>query len=102
MGRTVAELENTISAGEVDEWIAYNEIEPFGDWAAWARSAHQMAMTANINRDPKKTRPFTAADFMPQPRETATPADKKAAAEIESAKIIELFRSTFGDRFKEA
>ena len=36
--------------------------------ADWSRTASMMAMTANINRDPKRrTKPFEAYDFMPEP-----------------------------------
>ena len=31
----------------------------------WNRTAALMALTANINRDPKKTRPFKPSDFNP-------------------------------------
>jgi len=33
--------------------------------ADWARTASLMALVANTNRDPKKTRPFRPSDFDP-------------------------------------
>jgi len=33
--------------------------------AAWAHTASLLAMLANVNRDPKRTRPFQPADFDP-------------------------------------
>ena len=32
---------------------------------SWARTASVMALIANANRDPKKTRPFKPSDFDP-------------------------------------
>jgi hypothetical protein len=34
--------------------------------AEWQRTAQSMALLANCHRDPKKTRAFTAQDFMPR------------------------------------
>jgi hypothetical protein len=31
----------------------------------WAHTSAILAMTANVNRDPKKTKPFGPADFNP-------------------------------------
>ncbi|HOF17722.1 MAG TPA: hypothetical protein PK082_02340, partial [Phycisphaerae bacterium] len=35
------------------------------DKADWSRTARLLALLANCHRDPKKTRPFQAADFDP-------------------------------------
>ena len=47
--------------------------------AAWARTSAVLALIANVNRDPKKRRPFTPADFDPYAtqdrRKQATPLD---------------------------
>ena len=51
---------------EFTEWIAYNNIDPFGELRADLRQAQICALTANINRDRKKhKKPFGLADFMP-------------------------------------
>lgn len=42
--------------------------------AAWSRTSAMMAMHANINRDPKKSRPFKPSDFDPFREETAEDA----------------------------
>jgi len=40
----------------------------------WARVSSLMALIANVNRDPKRTRPFSPDDFSPfAVRRTATP-----------------------------
>jgi hypothetical protein len=64
-----------LTASQLNGWLDYNSIEPFGEFRAELRHGQQMAMTANINRDSaKRKEPFTAADFMnfydkPEPEE---------------------------------
>ena len=54
----------SISNIQFEEWIAYFEIEPFGD--AWLRTAMLASLIANANRNTdEKPEPFTAQDFMP-------------------------------------
>lgn len=49
---------------QFEEWIAYFQIEPFGD--EWLRSAMLMTMIANANRDKDlKPEPFEVNDFLP-------------------------------------
>lgn len=98
-GRTVAELERAISAAEVDEWMQYCALEPFGEWAAWQRIAMLCAVIANVNRNPKKQKPYTSADFMPAPpksRKRNGPRDPLVEAELVKA----AFENVFGDRIK--
>lgn len=42
--------------------------------AQWGMTSSQMALLANVNRDPKKTRPFHPNDFNPlaEQRETSS------------------------------
>ncbi len=47
--------------------------------AAWAHTSSVLAMIANVNRDPKRSRPFQPADFDPHPladRDERLPAGK--------------------------
>lgn len=49
------------------EWMAYEEVEPFGEQRADLRMAILAALIANINRDPKKkSRAYEPKDFMPR------------------------------------
>ena len=43
-----------ITARQLREWMAYGELEPFGEERADYRTASIVQMLANINRDPKK------------------------------------------------
>ncbi len=39
--------------------------------ALWAHTSHVLALLANVNRDPKKTKAFAPADFDPHARKLA-------------------------------
>lgn len=67
MGCPVAELQGRMSSREFAEWVAYSEIEPWGEWRADYRAASIQRTLAEINRDRKKRQqPYTAMDFMPR------------------------------------
>lgn len=54
--------------------MAYEELEPFGEAAAWLRLGTLAALIANSNRNPKKRpKPFYPSDFMPDPVEPDPP-----------------------------
>ncbi|PTQ89797.1 phage tail assembly protein T [Agitococcus lubricus] len=63
LGRTVAELEHTLSYNELIEWRMYFEETHFGELRADRRNAELLAMTFNVNRSPKQTAK-TSDDFM--------------------------------------
>ena len=49
----------------LDEWMAYSQIEPFGEMRAELRNGELCALLANLKRDTKrKATPFRASDFM--------------------------------------
>ena len=54
-----------MSGPQFVEWMAYAQLEPFGEERADFRMARLAALTANIHRDPNKSSPFKEADFMP-------------------------------------
>lgn len=61
---TVAELLDRMSSREFSEWMAFDQIEPFGD--DWRQTGLLASLTANTNRDPKKRKhPYEIEDFMP-------------------------------------
>ena len=59
---------------------------------AWAHTSVMLALTANCHRDPKKTRPFTPADFNPHER-----GRRKATA---STTDITILKQVFVDKEK--
>jgi hypothetical protein len=86
LGRTVAELEETMSSRELTEWIAYNAIQPFGDTRADLRSAIIASTVANCHRT--SGTPFKVADFMPY-------EDKPRGAPLDAVKQL---RAMFGGK----
>lgn len=63
LGRTVKELEATLTYNELIEWRVYFEETHFGELRADRRNAELLAMTFNVNRSPKETAK-TSDDFM--------------------------------------
>lgn len=67
LGRTLAELEATMGAGELLLWQALYRIEPWGELRADFRNASQMALMAEMKRDRKRRgKPFQVGEFMPK------------------------------------
>ncbi len=64
LGRTVAELEQQMSARELMEWVAFDAVEPIGEQRGDIRSAIVAATVANCHRDHRKP-PFALHEFMP-------------------------------------
>ncbi|OHB56828.1 MAG: hypothetical protein A2Y07_06870 [Planctomycetes bacterium GWF2_50_10] len=55
---------------------------------AWSRTSALMALIANVNRDPKKTRAFKPSDFDPY-------ADKKQGRIVVNKENISVLRNLF-------
>ena len=60
------------------------------DRARWRHTSALMALTANVNRDPKKGRPFEPADFDPHsndenPREDVIEVTPETVSEFKKA-----------------
>lgn len=87
MGRTVAELENTLGAGELAEWIAFWNIEPFGPEVENFHAASTMALHVNMNRR-KGVPPRDASHFMIGKRSIAERAAGVEAKAIAMAKAL--------------
>ena len=62
---SVRRAQMEVSSLEFTEWMAYYELEPFGEIIADLRHGGAVAMLANVNRD-SKVRPelYTADDFI--------------------------------------
>lgn len=84
MGRTVAELLQTISAEELQEWRAFDQISPIGDERSDLLTGVMTSTMVNIQpRKDKKI--FKPIDFMP----FATDRDR-------SKSVSEDIRAAFG------
>ena len=62
---SVAELLERLSSRELAEWMAFAQLEPFGEERADLRSAIVASTMANAWRG-KRQGPFTPKDFMPR------------------------------------
>lgn len=62
---TVAELRSRMSSREMRHWAVLESIEPWGEMGHYLRSATLCSLLANIHRDPKRSKEFKPADFMP-------------------------------------
>lgn len=62
LGRTVAELRQSLGHAELIEWMAYDRLAPFGPEVDDYRGGLGMALLANPNRGTGK-KPFKATDF---------------------------------------
>jgi hypothetical protein len=76
----------SISGKQLTEWIAYAELEPFGEWRADLRIAILASLIANANRDQKlKPTPFEISDFMPQFEKKEPMSEEDAIAAMMTA-----------------
>jgi len=76
---------------ELAEWMAYEELEPFGEARADMRAGIIAATFANVHRR-KGARPFKPIDFMPkfdrQPEQTPE----------QQLRIVEALNKAFGGK----
>lgn len=65
MGMTVWQLENSMSAGELARWMAFDRLSPVGGERLDYLIARMMFFYAAANRNPKKPFNFSLEDFLP-------------------------------------
>ena len=64
LGLPVREMLSRMGSDELTEWMAYYQLEPFGDYRADYRSGVVASTLANVHRS-KDANPFKPEDFMP-------------------------------------
>lgn len=81
---TVAELLARVSSRELSEWLAYSQVEPWGEERADLRAGIVASTVANTARNAKKRRkPFRPEEFMPTfERKTQTMAQQQEIAQM--------------------
>ena len=67
-----------LSSNQIAEWMAYSQLEPFGEKEAFWRAGMIASVIANAHKS-KKTRPFKPEDFMPKFR---TKVERQSTDEI--------------------
>lgn len=95
LGRTKAELLDSISYEELLEWGEYEQREAFGERVANFRAGLLASVIANVNRDPKsRPEPYEPMEFMPyeraeRNRQEQYLAEQKQAQALEGEAIEE-------------
>jgi hypothetical protein len=75
-----------MSAREYAAWQAFDAVEPIGGERLDLAAGIVAAAVANAARDPRRSKPFFPADFMPLAPKPPPPADGGLAAFIAWAK----------------
>lgn len=97
-GCSVRELLQRISSKELTEWMAFYNVEPFGEGQVALRSGIIASLIANIKRDTKKKiTPFTPFDFIPKIY------SKETMEKLEQAKqdVMSMKQKRYNERGKE-
>ena len=76
-----------LSAAQLVEWEAYQQVEPFGEHVEWLRHGIRCMVAANPNRK-KGAAPFKPEDFMPDPPEKKVAKVRKQTPEEMKAIIL--------------
>ena len=90
--RSVADCQRWISSKEFTDWLAYFELEPFGDDLLDHQMAQMQALIANINRDPKKGRSYKPEEFALRNKKP----DDLYQEEITPGEIFRRFKAHLG------
>lgn len=86
MGRTVAELNDSISSDEIAEWAAYYQIDPFGSIRGDMQAGIITSNLMNIHLK-KGATPLKPQDFMPrfgEPEVKKTMSPKEIHARLQT------------------
>jgi hypothetical protein len=92
LGRTVAELQDTMSGEEFSQWAAYDLISPIGDERGDWQAAVVASVIAETNRDSRKRpRAFQPKDFLlewgPPEKQDWRAIRKRALAQLTGHKV---------------
>ncbi|CAB3795493.1 phage tail assembly protein T [Pararobbsia alpina] len=93
MGRTVDELQRSMTSAEFGEWIAFYSIEPFGDHIADIRAGTIAASVINPQLK-KDSTPYKPLDFFqwadPPEQPSVAPPPEAVAAGVFGVNLAEL------------
>lgn len=87
LGRTVSELLETVSSEEITEWMAFDTLEPIGDWRSDLAAGVVASTFANAHRK-KDSPPFKALDFMPLAERAMDVEEARRHAEEELSRQV--------------
>ncbi len=96
---SVRQAQREIDSAEFAEWMAYYQIEPFGEMVADIRHGLACALLANVNRDRKaQPTPYTPEDFIPWAQQDEALILHDDPNQQAEAMISGLFGSTHVER----
>ncbi len=97
----VRELLARIGSDELTEWMAFYQLEPFGDLRADLRSGVISSTIANANRA-KHSQAFTPEDFMPfTDRRNAEITPQNTDSRLNQTNVnVARFKAMFAHRIK--
>ena len=83
---------------ELAEWLAYAQLEPFGEPRADLRAGIVASTIANTHRDPKvRKRPFEPQEFVPDFAEQWRQAHRPPEPpHIKMLRMVEMLNEAFG------
>ena len=103
LGRTVKELGNEITSSELAEWMAFDELEPFGDAQADRRSAvgHWLFGMAHRSSDSRAPTIQDHLDLItpPDSEEYARRQHDRARTEVKEARLMGRVMSRMSKAF---
>lgn len=86
LGRTVKELELTLSGHELSEWQAFFRLDPFGEDRADLRNAMLISSLVNLFKG-KKSQPVRPEDYM-----LFLNKRRKSKVTNEIARVMDMFK----------
>lgn len=81
-----------LSSQQLAEWLAYFQLEPWGEDRADLRTGIVASTVANANRSPKQKRPYQPDDFMPHFD------GEDEAPEVSAQRLMAQMKSALGGR----
>ena len=81
---SVSRAQKEIDSREFAEWLAFDRVEPQGEFRADLRAGIIAAVIANVNRG-RGTPAFKPADFMPDFDQPAQPDSEAVGAKLRAA-----------------
>lgn len=91
----MAEVQRTISGREFAEWLAYYQIEPWGEERADLRAGIVASTVANVHRT-KSQKAYKPEDFVPKFKVPEKEPDRQTWEE--QLMIVEMLNEAFGGR----
>jgi hypothetical protein len=92
----VRELLERVESAELSEWMAYDQLDPFGNYRGDLQSAIVASTIANVNLNRKKRKkPFSPDDFIPEFGKLIE-SDPEVARQNKMLAMVEMMNAALG------